>query len=248
MAPKDVVMSRSKSIAAPFLIALFAIVAGGCGNPGQVSTPPPNSSPPQQVPTTVQQSPAPVRPNATDTPSVANHSKKSLEDKLQEARSDLANAELKLNQIEAELTESMRESEEYRTAKAEAIEWDERVNEYRAGKSSRLAEATKNKMSAHNKIAILERKYRDEIRGDVKYAAVLDNVSRLKRIIDDLGRQIKEQLAKAEQEKKERERAMHESQVARSSGSHSSGGAGTVHVREYTRKDGTHVRAHTRRK
>jgi hypothetical protein len=244
-------MQRSQSVAACCLLTLFAIVVGGCGNPGQVSAPSINSSPPQQAPIIAQQRetvPAPSQPSATDTPVATKRPAESLEERLQDARADLASAETKLNQIELELTESMRESEEFRTAKTEAFEWDERVNEYRAAKSSRLADASKNKLAAHNKIALLERKYRDEIRLNAVYASAMNDVSRLKKLVDDIAGEIKAKLAKAEREKKEQEKARHDAQVAEYSTGSGSGGGGTVHVKGYTRKDGTYVRPHTRRK
>lgn len=122
----------------------------------------------------------------------------------------------------------------------------------RANKSPGLADYSKRRLAAQNKITLWERELVAKLKADLRLAAAEKEIARLKTLVRDLQKTVELQTAKRELEKKKSPKVSESHPVAqrgKAVESTSSGSDGDkVWVEGYTRKDGTKVKGYWRRK
>lgn len=164
----------------------------------------------------------------------------SLSEQLKTARSELEKAEVELQELNERCLSEFHASPEYQDTKRSSDELEETIKVMRSTKSPRLPETSKQFIAVKNKLTKLVHEYEKSHQTRPEYLKASSEIARLKGTITDLAEAIRQLAAKAEEEKRLRERVV-EQPTAPSSG-------GTVYVKGYYRKDGTYVRGYTRRK
>lgn len=262
-------------------VSIALTLSIGCGRSSSTPTSSVVSSPPSQVaaaPQTLVTSPVansvPTEHEVDGTEArqlevptgELQQAKKDIEVLLQEAKTDLETAEKEYEKLKAEVDADLHSDPEYQAATVEFSELDEKIKVMRANKSPGLAEVSKRRLIAQNKITLWKREFPARLKADQRLVAAEKEIAQLKSLVVDLQKTIEVHMAQAKLERGREAKVIgkvagtrpptlssqHSESSSRQSTSSDSTASdnhsGMVWVPGYTRKNGTHVKGYWRRK